>query len=480
MLQKSALMLLGLAVVFGASVALMQPQSFTSLYDADYVGATTCGECHLQIYPQWKRSPHARMTRMASDESVVGDFDNKSWFAPTDPSAPLARMYEDNGRYVMALRHPHSGDYVPFEIERVVGYQYRQVYLHREAGGVLRRLPLQWSTELKDYFSYWNFQEGRQTTAADLWSQMQPLNSAWNLFCARCHTTKLQVEHKNVTHTEADTNWVNEGIACEACHGPGSAHVNYMSGNPVNRIAAWVNSKVRGQPVAYIANAPKLEKGQAMSVCARCHGADIFRKTMDAYRQYEPGYSSTGRINDLSEHFRETPLAPRNGPPTMETWADARPKGIGMLFRSFVESSCYQNAEPRCYHCHNPHDNKLPARLGTLFPSTESDQYCLNCHGPITMDQQAHTGHEPDTPGSYCYDCHMPKHIMAKATGVTRFTRTHMMSSIPDATPTLRFGQDNAPNACNDCHADKSPQWVQERLDARNAGAQAPRSTPAR
>jgi len=464
--KVTSIVVLGIALVV-VSGLFVRPSSFSSLYDADYVGASVCGECHTQIFPQWQRSPHAKMTRLAGDDAVVGNFDGLDWFTKTDTSAPAARMYRDGNAYVMALRHPTSGDYVPFEIERVVGYQYRQVYLTREPGGVLRRLPLQWSTELQDYFSYWNFQEQRETSGPDLWDQMRPLNSAWNLFCARCHTTKLQVEHKNPHHTEARTDWVNEGIACEACHGPGSAHVNYMSGSPVNRIAAWVNSKMRSQPVAYIANAPKLEKGQAMSVCARCHGADIFRKTMDTYRTYEPGYSSSGRINDLSPHFQETPLTPRDGPPTMETWADARPKGIGTLFRSFVESSCYQNAEPRCYDCHNPHDNKLPAKLGSLYPSKESDFYCLSCHGPIAVDQPAHTGHEANTPGSHCFDCHMPKHIMAQATGVTRFTRTHTMSSIPDAEATLRFGQDNAPNACNDCHADRPAQWVREQLEAR-------------
>ncbi|MFK8017654.1 MAG: multiheme c-type cytochrome [Gammaproteobacteria bacterium] len=457
----------GLAVVAVLALLLIQSESFSSLYDAQYVGASVCGDCHTQIFPQWERSPHANMTRDASVASVVGNFDNLDWFAEGQRDRPVAKMYRNDDAYVMALRHPHSDEYVPFEIERVVGYQYRQVYLTREEGGVLRRLPLQWSTELQDFFSYWNFQEGRKTNAADLWDQMKPLNSAWNLFCARCHTTKLAVDHKNAQHTVADTHWVDEGIACEACHGPGSAHVNYMSGNPANRIAAWVNSKVRKQPVAYIANAAKLDKGAAMSVCARCHGADIFRKTMDTYRLYEPGYSPSGRINDLSAHFRETPLTPRSGPPTMETWADSRPKGIGTLFRSFVESTCYQEAQPRCFQCHNPHDNKMPAKPGMLEPSAQSDAYCLDCHAPIAQELVVHTQHDAGSEGSHCYDCHMPKHIMVAATGVLRYSRTHLMSYVPDPKATIRFGQDNAPNACNDCHQDKTPQWALSQIEAR-------------
>ena len=94
-------------------------------------------------------------------------------------------------------------------------------------------------------------------------------NSAWNLFCARCHTTHLTVLNKNAAHTIAETEWVDPGIACEACHGPGSLHARYFESNYVNRLAAFLNSELRGESVAYVANARKLEKGPAMSVCAR-------------------------------------------------------------------------------------------------------------------------------------------------------------------------------------------------------------------
>ena len=72
-------------------------------------------------------------------------------------------------------------------------------------------------------------------------------NSAWNLFCARCHTTHLEINDKDERHTRAETQWVDEGIACESCHGPGSLHVNYFEHNYVNRVAAFVNSNVRGE-----------------------------------------------------------------------------------------------------------------------------------------------------------------------------------------------------------------------------------------
>ena len=453
----------------GGLIAFVEP--FSPTFDASYVGSAECGKCHTQIYDQWKVSSHALMTRRPSEVSVVADFGGVEWSLP--PAAqrrpgdalPVARMYKEADRYVMALRHPREERFVPFEIDYVVGYQYRQVYLTREPGGVLRRLPLQWSVPRRAFFPYWNMQEGTQPSLDDLWIQMRTQNSAWNLFCARCHTTNLEVLAKDARHTKAKTEWLEPGIACEACHGPGSLHLEYFRTNYANRIAAFFRAGVGGARAPYIASASKLEKGQAMSVCARCHGSDILMSTTDIFRVYEPGFSREGRTNDLSRYFQQTPLTPNRNTPTTEVYADGRPKGIGMLFRSMIESTCYQEAEVRCHDCHDPHDNRKPVRPGLLDPSAASDAYCLGCHAAIADDPAAHTRHRPGTEGAFCYDCHMPKSIVKIAAGIEDTTRTHRMSSIPDPRQTARFGP-RAPNACTGCHRDRSPQWASAELES--------------
>ena len=445
-------------------------ESFTSLYDADYVGSESCGDCHTVIYDRWQQSPHAKMARPAGPDTVVGDFDNATWTLPADAQVlpdddePAARMYREGDTYYMALRDPNSDEFVPFPIAYTIGFQYRQTYLTQEAGGVLRRLPLQWSVERQEYFPYWNFQENSTPSVADLWAQMTSVNSAGNLFCARCHTTHLEIYAKDPGHTFAETGWVDDGIACEACHGPGGHHVNYYEHNYVNRVVAFVNGRIRNQPTAYIANPPKLTKGQDLSTCARCHGPDIGMLTTEVYRVYEPGYSKEGRINDISQFFQQFPLEPGRTAPTVEVWEDGTPKGIGMLFRSFIESACYAAAEVRCYDCHDAHNNKLPTEPGILQASDVSNGYCLQCHSNL-MGQQAnaeHTNHEPGTEGSFCYDCHMPRRIQNIVTGVQHWTRTHTMSYVPQPERTAELGPEGSPNACNDCHTDQTPQWAAE------------------
>lgn len=465
------LVLLGMVGLTAVTLFSTPYESYNSLYDATYIGSEACGECHKIIYARWQESPHANMTHPAASQTVVGDFENASWTLPAaaqhtaEDKIPVAKMYHEGEDYYMALRQPGTQTYTPFKIAYVIGYQYRQTYLTREEGGVLRRLPLEWSVSRQEFFPYWNFQEHSEPSLPDLWAQMTSLNSAWNLFCARCHTTHLTVVAKNAAHTMAQTDWVDDGIACEACHGPGSQHQNYFAGNYVNRLVAFANSRFRGQPVAYIANGPKLTKGQDLSICGRCHGPDILMSTTDIYRDYEPGYSASGHINDLSPYFQQTAIEPGRTAETVEVWSDGDPKGIAMIFRSFIESTCYQQAEVRCYNCHDPHSNKSAAVTGILEPSVVSNAYCLKCHTELQGAAEAsHTHHEEGTEGSFCYDCHMPKEILNIASGLPHYTRTHWMSSLPDPENSVRFGLENAPNACNNCHTEQTPAWAVDKM----------------
>ena len=44
--------------------------------------------------------------------------------------------------------------------------------------------------------------------------------------------------------------------------------------------------------------------------------------------------------------------------------------------------------------------------------------------------------------------------------------RTHQIDDIPNAEMTLRFGQQESPNACLLCHRDKDAHWVEQQLPA--------------
>ena len=443
--------------------------SAPTVFHADFVGSEVCGNCHWINYDAWKISPHHNIARIPAKDTVVGDFNSGSYYFPQqDPeneeNQPAARMYERQGDYFMAVRDVNGDSYSEFKIDKVIGYQYRQTYLTQEEGGVLRRLPIQWSVPRQDFFAYWNEQEQSPQSVHDLWEQMKPKNSAWNLYCARCHTTNLQENSKDQNHTVADVEWTEIGVGCEVCHGPGSQHVQYMDGHPVNRLASWLDQNLQNKTAPFIINAANHDQGFALSVCARCHGADIFSKRQPLYRNYQPGYDEHGNLNDLSPFFAEAPLTPGRNHPTIEVWPDGRPKGLGTLFRSFADSSHYQATDMRCYTCHDPHNNKKPASTGLLRPTVQSNAFCMSCHTDIAKEPEAHTKHQEGSKGSYCYDCHMPRNLLNQVAGVPHFVRSHNMGSIPNPMLTKKMGAENSPNACHDCHQDKSHDWAIEQL----------------
>jgi hypothetical protein len=54
------------------------------------------------------------------------------------------------------------------------------------------------------------------------------------------------------------------------------------------------------------------------------------------------------------------------------------------------------------------------------------------------------------------------------------------MSHAPDPRLTLSFGPAGSPNACNECHSDRSPAWAAERVEGWSAARVAGGALPAR
>ena len=71
----------------------------------------------------------------------------------------------------------------------------------------------------------------------------------------------------------------------------------------------------------------------------------------------------------------------------------------------------------------------------------------------------AHSHHSAGTSGAHCYDCHVPRTLHNVVGGYEKWTRTHWISSIPKPEATIEHGDGGAPNACNQCRADKDAKW---------------------
>jgi len=90
---------------------------------------------------------------------------------------------------------------------------------------------------------------------------------------------------------------------------------------------------------------------------------------------------------------------------------------------------------------------------GQIQPENRGNRACLQCHSKYETKEAlvAHTGHAADSTGSRCYDCHMPRVVY----GIMSVHPTHEIT-VPDPALTINRG---VPNACNQCHLDKSVNW---------------------
>jgi predicted CXXCH cytochrome family protein len=95
-----------------------------------------------------------------------------------------------------------------------------------------------------------------------------------------------------------------------------------------------------------------------------------------------------------------------------------------------------------CSDCHDPHSAKL--RLS-------GDNTCLQCHSQEKYADVRHHRHEAVNPPLSCASCHMPTR-----TYMVVDTRHDHSFRIPRPDISVKLG---TPNACNDCHGDKPPEW---------------------
>ena len=126
--------------------------------------------------------------------------------------------------------------------------------------------------------------------------------------------------------------------------------------------------------------------------------------------------------------------------------ADGQQRDEVYTYASFLQSRMHA-AGVTCSDCHNPHTQKLRA---------PGNAVCAQCHAPATFDTSAHHHHAAGSKGSECAACHMPTTNYM----VVDPRHDHSMR-IPRPDRTLSLG---TPNACNQCHVDKTPSWASEAI----------------
>jgi Tfp pilus assembly protein PilF len=402
---------------------------------AGFVGSENCAACHKSQYEDWRKSHHAGAMQVANAATVLGDF-NGARFRKGDVETTFFRR---GGEFFVRTDGP-DGKLADFEIKFTFGLYPLQQYLIELPGGRLQAFGIAWDSRPKDQGGqrWFDLYPGRKFAAGDPlhWTG---IDQTWNYQCAWCHSTDLKKNY-DPAKKAYDTRWSEISVGCEACHGPASRHV------------AWARDQkgANAEEAASKGFSLRFDQRRGVSWTPDPHGT--------ATRSQPPGarteelacagcHSRRGQFSDSAadalryyDAFHPSTLTPGLYYP------DGQQRDEVYVFASFAQSRMHA-AGVTCSDCHNPHSGKL--RL-------PGNAVCGQCHAPNVFDTGAHSRHRQGSAGAQCAACHMP---------TTDYMVVHARPDhslrIPRPDRTLAMG---TPNACNQCHKDKDPQWAVDAL----------------
>ena len=384
----------------------------------------------------WQRSQHKFAMQHATAKNVLGDFND----ARFDYYGVRSRFFRKDGGFFVETDGP-DGKLATFEIKYTFGVDPLQQYLIAFPDGRLQALSIAWDSRSKDkggqrWFHLYPNEEIRHDDVLH-WTK---LNQNWNFMCAECHSTGVHKNY-NATSDRFATTWAEIDIGCEACHGQGSRHVAWArerqswwpprrTDDPEKGLLVrfdernerfWqIDSNTGSARHPFVPPALRKE----VETCGLCHSR---RSTVS--EEWVPGrwLSDTHRVAPLSRGLYH---------------ADGQMSDEVYNYGSFKQSKMFA-AGVTCSDCHEPHGATL---------RVPGDGVCLQCHAPDKFASATHHRHAGIDRPLACIDCHMP----ARTYMVIDRRHDHSFR-IPRPDLSAQLG---TPNACNDCHTDKSADWA--------------------
>lgn len=320
----------------------------------EYAGYEACRSCHVNRYEGWKQSYHFSVIRQPGEhpEALLGDF----------------------SRAEIGLD--------PADIEFAIGGHWYQRYAVR-LGKEIYVFPKAWSV------------------ASQRWEDQDSFSwrkKPYGVYCIGCHATRYDPETRtSVEHT----------IGCEACHGPGKAHVASEGRKAIVNPADW-------------------DPDEQDLLCASCHVRGV-----DPTGQY---YFPVGYVpgQDLTKHY--VPFGMEDG--------ESPRRAFLRVFREWM-SRLGSGPPPACDLCgieREPSPASAPS----------ATEQCLRCHR-YEESYAAHTRH----PGQFqlhCLDCHRSVRSNPRTfSGDVHFPdyfRVHRFT----------FYAEDMSSGCKRCHTEVSPE----------------------
>ena len=289
---------------------------------AVFVGSQTCRPCHAAIADAYARTPMARSSGVATS-------------LPATEFTAAGQQYRIEGKQLR-----FSGGSVPIDYFIGSNSEGRSYLWARD--GYLFELPVTWYARKQA----WDASPGYET-----YSYVK-LNRAVEPSCLQCHASQVRPVLGS-QNRYGDPPFLEGGVSCERCHGPGSEHAQAPLKSPM-------------------VNPAKLAAEQRDSVCSQCHltGEARIEQPGRKFAEFRAGET----LSNYATYF---------------VWKLGR---TDLKVTSHVEKLAASECKKAsgdvlwCGSCHDTHSN-----------SGKTQQACLTCHSA------AHRKEEQ------CASCHMPK-----------------------------------------------------------------------
>ncbi len=431
------------------------------------MGRDKCAACHREEAEAFLGSHHDLAMQPANESTVLGDFNDSR----LEHLGVVTRMFRQDGKFLVNTEGA-DGQLHDFEVKYVFGVEPLQQYMvefpsHRQRAAALddatstdiqlgeknshahplprlQVLGVCWNTQSKSWF---------YLSPPDVTDRLEPddelhwtgIAQRWNTMCADCHSTNYSKnyappEHPLIKRSDAsvsspqdrgqptieddqrlgtfageyNSTFFEIDVSCEACHGPGSVHVDLAS----RWSPGW--NRTRGYGLANLKSAAENQ----IQACAPCHSR----------RQIVQGGFQAG--DNYYDHFTNALLI------EPVYYADGQVLDEDYVHGSFIQSKMYHKGI-QCSDCHDPHTARL---------KHDGNAVCTSCHQhpAAKYDSVAHHFHAkqsniaPERDGTSCVNCHMPATTYMQVDA----RRDHSLR-IPRPDLSLKIG---TPNACTGCH----------------------------
>jgi tetratricopeptide (TPR) repeat protein len=394
---------------------------------ATFVGSGECRACHAKEFAAWTSSQHARAMQHATAETVRGDFNDAKFTFDRVTSS----FFQRDGKYFVRTDGP-DGKLADFEVKYTFGLEPLQQYLVELPGGRLQALAVTWDARPREQGGqrwFRQYPDEKLDFRDELhWTQR---SQNWNFMCADCHSSQVTKGYDAAQNT-FDTRYKEVAVGCEACHGPGSAHVAWArerSPDPRRGLTAQLDERrgVAWSIDAATGNAKRSRERTSereVEVCAQCHARRA--QIAEGYRAGQP----------FLDHYLPSLLV------EPLYWADGQQRDEVFIWGSWLQSKMHRQGVT-CSDCHDPHTQKL---------RVDGNAACGQCHAPGKYDAPAHHHHPAGSAGAQCAECHMPRTTYMVIDG----RRDHSMR-VPRPDQSVSLG---VPNACNQCHTKQEAKWA--------------------